>query len=428
MQEQSRYLSQGAWVLVCSIVLGYAADYAFNLTLSQHLAAHQYGDYKVAYTLTTLASVLVLLGGDRLAPRILSKYIADKDNSAVSCYLASYIKRAFILSILIIFLVWLLSYLHVIHFDAEDHHALAIMIVAVPIIALGALLSRTLQSARLLAFSNLPWRVILPALKTGAVLILAQLFIDMSVELIIVTGIIIVTVIVVWQIWLLFQKNIVTLTPVERDASQHAFLKQSIPMMLAMLVTLMLNQADILMLEWLAYEHSVGHFAAANTLVHIIPVAQVTIASLFLPLIGKYLESDYPQALTLFKQARLITLIITVLVGLGLWLFSSTLLSLFGKDYLDAQTTMMILIPAYAFNAFAALTATWLQYSGHGKQIVHFGLLALCINVIANLLLIPKFGLTGAALATALSLTSWSAAVLIHYRSTKQKIKNTAHA
>lgn len=249
MQEQSRYLSQGAWVLVCSIFLGYAADYAFNLTLSQHLAAHQYGDYKVAYTLTTLASVLVLLGGDRLAPRILSKYIADKDNSAVSCYLASYIKRALILSILIIFLVWLLNYLHVIHFDAEDHHALATMIVAVPIIALGALLSRTLQSARLLAFSNLPWRVVLPVLKTGAVLILAQLYIDMSVELIIVTGIIIVTVIVVWQIWLLFQKNIVTLTPVERDASQHAFFKQSIPMMLAMLVTLMLNQADILMLE-----------------------------------------------------------------------------------------------------------------------------------------------------------------------------------
>ncbi len=416
MEDQKNYLSRGTWLLVFSIIFGYTADYWFNVTLSQHLEAHQYGDYKVAYSITMLASVLVLLGGDRLAPRILSKHIANKDNSAVSAYLACYIKRAFIISIFIISLIWFLSYFHVIHFDADGHHALSLMIVAVPIIALGALLSRVLQSAKLLAFSNLPWRVALPLLKTCAVLALAYFYIELSVELVIFAGIMIVIVIVVWQIWLLFQKNIITLTPFESATPDKALLKQSIPMMLAMLVTLMLNQTDLLMLEWLANEHDVGHFSAANTLAHIIPVTQVTIASLFLPLIGRQLDNNPDLASKLFGKARFITLVMTTVVGSLLWFISDDLLKLFGTDYSDAKNALLILIPSYAITAVAAITATWLQYTGQGKQVVGFGVIAVAINVIANMLFIPKFGLTGAALATALSLSTWSLAVLLYHR------------
>lgn len=415
MKDQKHYLNQGAWILVCSIIFGYAADYGFNLTLSQHLEAHQFGDYKVAYSLTMLASVIVLLGGDRLAPRILSKHIADNDNSAVSNYLACYIKPAFSLSFVIIALVWFLSYLHVIHFDADGHHALSLMIVAVPIIALGALLSRVLQSAKLLAFSNLPWRVALPLFKTFTILILAQFYIEMSVELVIIAGIIIVISIVVWQMWLLVKRKIVTLTPIESNTPDNALLKLSIPMMLAMLVTLLLNQSDLLMLEWLSNEHGVGHFAAANTLAHIIPVAQVTIASLFLPLIGKYLDKEPGTAEKLFKQAKTITLIVTVLVALLLLSLSEPLLVLFGQEYIDAKNALLILIPSYGICALAALTATWLQYTGQGKKVVQFGILAIIINILANSFLIPRFGLTGAAMATAVSLSIWSIAVFMQY-------------
>ena len=415
MEDQNNYLSRGTWLLVFSLIFGCAADYWFNITLTQYLEAHQYGDYKVAYNLTMLASVLVLLGGDRLAPRVLSKHIDNKDSSAVSAYLACYIKRAFIISVFIISLIWFLSYFRVIHFDADGHHALSLMVVAVPIIALGALLSRVLQSANLLAFSNLPWRVALPFLKTCAVLALAHFYIDISVELIIFAGIMIVIIIVVWQIWLLFQKNIITLTPYEPETSDRALLKQSIPMMLAMLATLMLNQTDLLMLEWLASEHAVGHFSAASTLTHIIPVTQVTIASLFLPLIGKHLDDNPDLASKLFGKARFITLVMTTLIGLLLWFISDDLLKLFGAEYSDAESALLILIPSYAITAVAAITATWLQYTGEGKQVLEFGIIAVAINMITNMLFIPKFGLTGAALATALSLSTWSLAVLLHH-------------
>jgi O-antigen/teichoic acid export membrane protein len=90
-------------------------------------------------------------------------------------------------------------------------------------------------------------------------------------------------------------------------------------------------------------------------------------------------------------------------------------LKLFGTGYSDAKNALLILIPCYAITAIAAITATWLQYTGQGKQVVEFGVIAVAINVIANMLFIPKFGLTGAALATALSLSTWSLAVLLHH-------------
>jgi hypothetical protein len=75
----------------------------FNLTLSKHLAAHKYGDCTIVYPLTTLVSMLILLNGGRSAPCILSKYIAYKNNSAMSYYLANYDKRPLTQKLLIIF-------------------------------------------------------------------------------------------------------------------------------------------------------------------------------------------------------------------------------------------------------------------------------------------------------------------------------------
>jgi O-antigen/teichoic acid export membrane protein len=77
------YFKKGSFVLIISVILGFVADYGFNLTLSQSLTSHEYGDYKVAYAFATISSVLILLGGDRVAPRLLSTGLANKDNTGV---------------------------------------------------------------------------------------------------------------------------------------------------------------------------------------------------------------------------------------------------------------------------------------------------------------------------------------------------------
>ncbi len=171
----SQYFQQGAMVLIFGIVGGFTADYAFNLTLSRLLPTHEYGDYKVAYAFAITSSVLVLLGGDRAAPRFLSSCLAKDDNSGVWEYLWFYLRIALLLSVILILATIIGSFLHLGPVDLEDHHPLIYMSFVVPLIALGALLSRLLQSAKFLALANLPWRIGLPLLKTILVILLSFL-------------------------------------------------------------------------------------------------------------------------------------------------------------------------------------------------------------------------------------------------------------
>ncbi|MFC3030973.1 oligosaccharide flippase family protein [Pseudoalteromonas fenneropenaei] len=415
--SHAQYLSHGALFLVISIVLGYGADYAFNLTLSQHLSVAAYGDYKVAYSFTTLASVLVLLGGDRLAPRILARPISEQQTQTVMAYLVFYLKYAAMISCLVIALTWGASFLYVVSFDKADHHALAIMVIAVPLIAVGAILSRVLQSAKQLAAANLPWRLALPLGKTLLVLAAAQFVVTLSLIHVIAIGILVVSVIVLWQLFYLNKHHLLARYAPSKTLDNKQLLQLSIPMMLAMLVTMLLNQADIFMLELISHEHHVGHFGAANTLAHLIPVTQVTIASLFMPLIGHYFDKQPEEAKALFHKAQRVTVLCIVTVVIALMLFAKPLLTLFGTEYQHAESALLWLIAGYGIWALVAPSVTWQQYQGKGQQIVWIGLLAIVVDIGANLVLIPRYDVAGAAMATALALSIAAIAVVLLNRS-----------
>ncbi|WP_281558016.1 oligosaccharide flippase family protein [Thalassomonas sp. RHCl1] len=412
------YLKKGSLILAVAVIAGFALDYIFNLTLSRTLSSHEYGDYKVAFAFATITSVLTLLGGDRVAPRILSGPLSQGDNRSVWEFLRFYLLITAALSLLVIIGTALASYWHIGSTDLEHHHPLLLMSLAIPLISIGALLSRILQAAKMLALSNLPWRIGLPLLKTLLILLLAVTLAEVELWHVVVSGITAVCLIISWQWYKIRQLNLIQLQRVPGSFTGNKLLTLSVPMMMAMLITLALNQIDLFLLEVLAPEHEVGLFAAAATTSHILPVVQTTIAGLFLPLIGPALEGNAERARALFWQgqklisASILCLVITLLF-VGSWL-----LSFFGKDYVQAEQALIYLALAYALWGLAAFASTWLQYANKGSYVIRIGCATLAIDAGLNLWLIPLYGINGAALATLIAmafaaLMTW----IVYYRS-----------
>ncbi|WP_027856835.1 oligosaccharide flippase family protein [Marinobacterium jannaschii] len=408
------YFRKGSLVLFLGVFIGFAADYGFNLTLSNALPSHEYGDYKVAYAFAAITSVLVLLGGDRVAPRFLSASLSRGDNRPVWEFLRFYLLIAAGLSLAVFLCTAAGAVLHIGSTDLQDHHPLLLISLVIPFIAIGALLSRILQAAKRLALSNLPWRIALPLLKTGLVLLLVAALSEIHLWQVIASATLAVWLIIGWQWHKIRQLKLLTLQRAPQTFAGASVLKLSVPMMLAMLITLALNQIDLFMLEMLANEQDVGHFAAAATTAHLLPVAQVTIAGLFLPLIAPALEQGRSRARALFWQGQKAIAITVLSLTLLLLLGGPWLLSFFGNDFLLAEQALHYLVAGYALWALAAFASTWLQYGGQGHVVVMIGCATLLIDAGGNYWLISRYGIDGAAMATCLSmgfaaLATWTA-------------------
>ena len=75
----------------------------------------------------------------------------------------------------------------------------------------------------------------------------------------------------------------------------------------------------------------------------------------------------------------------------------------FGDEFLPAQAALAWLGPAAFAVATGCASGAWLNRQGHQKLIAQRSVIGALLNIVLNLLLIPKIGFIGAAMATSIS-------------------------
>jgi len=105
---------------------------------------------------------------------------------------------------------------------------------------------------------------------------------------------------------------------------------------------------------------------------------------------------------------------VTLLVSLPLLTAGNLILSLFGDGFPEALPALVILTVAQIINTFCGPTGVWLSMTGHQKLASNGLWVGAGINVILNAIMVPAWGATGAAIATAISIVVWNL-MLIYY-------------
>ncbi|MEM9554258.1 MAG: oligosaccharide flippase family protein [Acidobacteriota bacterium] len=413
--ELGDHLRRGGLVAAALAAGGFGADYALNIGLSRLLDAHSYGDYRVAREFAAFAGVAVLLGGDRAAAKALAGPFGRRDLAAVWEYLRFYLGLAAGLSVAVIAIVWAAAFFHLGPSDPDDHHAIAWMAVGVPLVAGGALISRALQSAHRLALAGLPWRIGFPLLKLGLLAGWAFALGELTVHEAVVLALVATAAVTALQ-WLALVR--LELPRLERAPSQRhprQWLVTSMPMMGAFLVALGLGQSDLYFLEALGDEKEVGHYAAASTSAHFLVVVQATIVGLVATVLQPALDQGRAQALDVYRRSQRMLVLALVPSAVVLIVAARPILELFGSGFTDAVPVMNLLVLANLAWAVAALAMLWLQYTDRAGFVLAVTGVTLAVDSLLNLVLIPRFGMQGAAASTLISV-SLAAAVIVWMR------------
>jgi O-antigen/teichoic acid export membrane protein len=415
MSDLSSFLRRGSLALAAVAFAGFGADYLLNVGLSRFLSSHDYGDYKVAHAFASLAGAMVLLGGDRAAPKALAGPLARGETASAWEYLWFYFRLALGLSVAIIVVTWTASYLHVGHGDPTDHHPIAWVVVGIPLLAAGALVSRALQSGRHLMLASAPWRVAFPLAKLGLVALAVWLLGDVTAEEAILLSLVGAGLVVAWQWWELRRRELPILERAPATAEPRTWLAVSVPMMGAFLVGLALAQSDLYFLEILGEESEVGHYAAAATTAHFLIILQATVVSLLAPVLQTALDEGPEAAAGLYRRGQRMMLAALVPTAIVLAAAARPALSLFGAEYLAMEEELRLLIVGNLTWALAAVAILWLQYTGGGRLVLAVSLGVLVVDSAADVVLIPRFGVLGAAASTAVTMTV-AAVILVSAR------------
>jgi O-antigen/teichoic acid export membrane protein len=174
---------------------------------------------------------------------------------------------------------------------------------------------------------------------------------------------------------------------------------------------MLINQhTDILMLGLFRSAEEVGVYRVAVSIATLVAFGLQAVTMVVAPHFARlYSQNDMARLQRLVTLSARAILAVALPVVLVLVLFGGPLLRLiFGEEYSDGYTPMAILAGGQLVNAAMGSVGGLLNMTGHERETARGVAIAAAANVVLNLLLIPPFGLNGAALATALSMTLWN--------------------
>jgi O-antigen/teichoic acid export membrane protein len=154
-----------------------------------------------------------------------------------------------------------------------------------------------------------------------------------------------------------------------------------------------------------------GIFAIAAIIASLIEIPRRAITQISGPLIARSIkEAAWAETRTMHQKAALNQMLIGMFLFLGLWLNIDDLFSLMSKGevYRLGKYVVLFISLSKLIDMSAGLSNEIMGYSQYYKVSTFFVLILALLTYATNVLLIPPYGITGAAAATALTILIYS--------------------
>jgi PST family polysaccharide transporter len=180
--------------------------------------------------------------------------------------------------------------------------------------------------------------------------------------------------------------------------------KDSWPLILAGISGMIYMRADQILIGQMLNDKEVGLYSAATRISEIWYFVPAAIASSTLPAL---VESKKQSAELYHRRLQQITNLlvrVAVVVAVVMTFLSKPIITLlYGHSYEGAWPALSVLIWSGIPNSFGGAWGNWMTVENRTKTMFLFHVNAAVVNVLLNLVLIPRFGIVGSAYATLIS-------------------------
>lgn len=402
---------RGSLLLLLGRLLSLGVNFGVQVLIVRHLSKSDFGAFAYALTVASLGSSVALLGLDRVVavfvPRYEERREFDRMLGTVVLVLGTTMSVA--LAIVLLVLAFRVRVADAIGIDQQATAMLSILVALVPVQVLDSLLGSAfaiLGNPRAIFFRAY---VLAPGLRFTAVLWLALTQSDVFVLAYgyVVAAVVSVGVCTLLLLRMLAGRHILSrfrrarLTwPVKAVSSFTA------PLIVSDLRVALGSAAAVLIVE-----HFRGTLEVA-TLRAVLPISMLNLMvlqsfkQLFTPLASRMIARKDDAGLSdLYRQSTLWIAVLTFPVLLATFSFSRPLLVLlYGHRYEEASAVLAILSIGYYFSAALGFNGLTLRMLGRSRFTIITDLIGAVVGCGVTVLLVPRFGATGAAVSISATL------------------------
>ncbi|OEF99781.1 hypothetical protein BHF71_00980 [Vulcanibacillus modesticaldus] len=183
------------------------------------------------------------------------------------------------------------------------------------------------------------------------------------------------------------------------------FLRYSFPLVIAAIMGVMMDRIDIIMLGTMIDKKSVGIYQIAVQVANLTSVILVIFNTVFAPQISSlYHKGKLEELRKIYMQSTRILSLISLVALIFIVIFSKYILLVFGEDIVAGQFALVLRSIGQFINAAVGSVWLMLAMTGKPKLQMYGNFTASVINIVLNFLLIPRYGINGAAFASMIAI------------------------
>jgi len=402
-ESNQKIILSEAFLSFSGMSLGSVFRYMFSIIMARFLGAQMLGLYSLGNAITRIAEILALLGLDNGVLRFVSRDTEDKVNVDRSIYTS--LKIGLISSILIAVLLFLSAEKIVNEILNED--SFLITVIKVFAISLPFTVLTLISSFATQAFKILKYKIFVNQIVNPLTLLIAFVtsYFLLGIELSILLPTVVSSIIgLMFILKFLTNFSSISLSKIIGTTVDKDILKFSVPLMFVSAIGIIMHWIDIIMLGILSNATEVGMYHPIERTAGLVRMILFAFAGIFAPIFSEhYFKKNKNGMKDSYQSSSKYILAFSLPIFIFLFIFSEPMLLVFGTEFQNYFALKVLLLGIFIQTIFGLGSST-LTMSGYTKFNLLNVSIALVLNIISNSILIPLYGLTGAALATSFAL------------------------
>ena len=406
VNESLRKIAKGTTIIFIGTIIGLLLGFVGRVILIRFITQSEYGIYSLAFAILSIFVVISTLGLGEGSTRYIAYFRGKGEEENVRGVVSSSIKIALAASISLATICFFVSDFISVNIFHTLELSLPLRIFSI-VIPFSVLLSVFIAIFR--GFGRVDEKVYLQDVLRPVLFILFLIVVVLfNLPFIGVFYAYILSIVVTCMVFMIYMVKKSTRS-IGKDSVSNPMAKKllsfSVPLLAVSMLMMVMSWTDTLMLGYFKTPDVVGLYNAALPLANLLTVVIVSVGFLYIPIISQvYAKNQIEEMKISYAISTKWSFLGTLPIFFILFLFPDVVLNLlFGSRYIGAAVALQILALGFIFNSYFGTNYHTLIAMGKSKFIMHCFLASSVTNISLNLLLIPSFGINGAAIASAVS-------------------------